>query len=175
MDFAFFESLTRDDAAIFLQNFLDVESSAAPVFLASLPTELGTQSYLIDSVAPVLRFLSKQLTTSRKDPDETLPSWITDSPSYARGLFEFDNTSKTLILRGAHYLGESFVRSRSQLTWKTGHPDTAEQNMPVVSGFQSSLEMAPMLIVDNLFRRMIADKAEPEIIDAAVGFWISKL
>ena len=32
-----------------------------------------------------------------------------------------------------------------------------------------------MLIVDNLFRRMIADKAEPEIIDAAVGFWISKL
>lgn len=174
MNFGFFESLTRADAEAFLERFLDVESSVAPMFLASLSRELSVQEYSIDSVAPALRFISSQISTFKKNPDDHLPDWITTSPSYARGLFEFDDASKVLILRGAHYLGESFVRTIPHLKWSTGHPDTAEQNMPVVTGFQSSLEMAPMLIVENLFRRMIADNAEPAVIDVAVDFWKSK-
>lgn len=174
MDFAFFESLTPEDAQTFLQNFLDVESSAAESLLTSLPEDAQIERYSIDSVAPILRSLIANLNAVEKTPDEDIPIWVRNCPSYARGLFEFDDPSKALVLRGAFYFGESFVRSYSCLSWQTGNPDTAEQNMPVVSGFRSLLEMAPMLVVDNLFRRIIADHAEPEVFDAAVSYWKSK-
>jgi hypothetical protein len=175
MNFQFFESMSPDDAEKFLRNFLKVESEAGTTIIEVLRDEKEFAPYSIASVATVLRRLVEKVRMIKEAPDESLPSWIKDCPSYARGLMGFDDPSRTLVLRGAHYTGESFVRSYPELSWAVGDVETAEQNMPVVAGFSSGLEMAPILIVENLFMRIVVDGAGAEVFDAAVSFWSTKV
>jgi len=46
--------------------------------------------------------------------------------------------------------------------------------MPVVVRFQSKLEMAPILVGENLLRRVVADPTLLGQIDKAVGYWNGK-
>lgn len=107
--------------------------------------------------------------------NSSLPAWIRECDSYLSGLEEFDEPSKVLVLRASYYLGESFVRYSDKLSWATGNLDTAEQNMPVITGFSDELEMAPMLVTENLFLRILADGAPYEDINRAIESWLSDI
>jgi hypothetical protein len=175
MDFAFFEGLTRDDAHEFLRTFLRVEGEGAREMLATATREAGLRSdFAIESISPLLRWATHKLSVVPIAAHPSLPSWIRGTDSYARALFDLDDPSNLLTLRCAFYVGESFVRSYKALAWSVGDPEIAEQNQPVVSGFRDGSEMSPLLVCQNLFRRVAVDAAPPEHIDRAVNFWAAK-
>ena len=60
---------------------------------------------------------------------------------HKQGLTEFAEELKVLILRAAYYLGESFHRRASALSWTIGNAELIEKNIPVISGFRSGTEM----------------------------------
>jgi hypothetical protein len=175
MRFDFFESLSRDEAAAFLERFRTVESVHLDDLLKHCLSEGVYSDFSIDSIAPFMRWIVTKLKTFPKTPDWELPTWIRYTDSYAKNLFEFDDGSKLLTLRAAYYFGESFVKSHRSLVWTIGNPETAEANMPVVAGFRFGLEMAPILIAENLFRRVIAEPLKLSDIDKAVDYWNQKL
>ncbi len=175
MRFDFFENLSHDEAKAFLNRFLEIESAYVKEVLAHCSSEGIPADFGIDSVAPFIRWVATRLRTVPTAPDAQLPTWIRETDSYAKNLFEFDEASKILALRAAYFLGESFVRSFRNLHWTIGNSETAEASMPVVAGFQSGLEMAPILIAENLLRRVIAEPSKQSDIDKAVEFWVGKV
>lgn len=175
MDFRFFESLTDTEALEFLNRFIAVEEKAVTDMVRGADQEGIQADFTISSVPSVLKWVAGKLKTFPRQPDETLPSWITKCESYARGLFDFSEPSKVLVLRAAYYLGDSFVRDSSALSWSVGNCNTAEKNMPVITGFRFNLELAPILVVENLFRRMIADDGSDAAIDLAMNSWLTKI
>jgi hypothetical protein len=79
-----------------------------------------------------------------------------------------------LVLCGSYYLGESFVRQWPQrLRWTVGDRDTAVANHPVVTGFVRRMELSPLLVVENLFRRAQRDPENEEDIPMAISRWAS--
>ena len=78
-----------------------------------------------------------------------------------------------LVLRASYYFGESFVQHSNKLEWSTGNIETAEQNMPVITGFKYDIEMAPMLIIKNLFMRIVVRDVPTTDIDKAINTWLS--
>lgn len=175
MRFDFFESLSHEEAKTFLDRFLEVESVRINEVLEQCSSEGVRATLGVDSVVPFMRWIATKLKTGPVAPDMHLPMWIRKTDSYAQNLFEFDEVSKILTLRAAYFLGESFVKSFRNLHWTIGNSETAEANMPVVAGFQSGLEMAPLLIAENLLRRVIAEPSKQSDIDKAVDFWVQKV
>jgi hypothetical protein len=57
----------------------------------------------------------------------------------------------------------------------TGDIETAEGNMPAVTGFQRDFELAPILIANNLLRRVIAEPKKAGDFQKAVEYWSSKV
>lgn len=157
MDFDFFNNLSADDAGKFLSNFLEQEQ----VGFASMVDELCqcgiNTDFGIDNIEPVLVWISNKLKTFPEIPDDSLPDWIRNSSSYRGGLFSFDEASNILMLRGSYFLGESFVRDNSKLSWAVGDVDSAVKNMPVVTGFKNGMEMSPLMVLENVYKRIIAD------------------
>lgn len=172
MNFAFFETLTSVEAQTFLENYLKVEEQAANELLITAKNEEICADFTIPSVPVVLKWLLEKINTIPQQANGTLPKWIRECDSYIRGLIDFDEPSKILVLRASYYLGESFARSTEALTWTTGDRETAEQNMPVVTGFRHGIEMAPMLVVENLFLRILGHGAPYEDIDRAIEAWL---
>jgi hypothetical protein len=172
MDFLFFEKLAPTEAVEYLKAFLDVERQAVIEMISAAKEDGIEPDFSVGSIPTVCEWAINKMRTLPRQPDETLPSWITKCESYTRGLFDFDEPSRVLILRVAYYFGESFVRYSGALRWSTGNPATAEGNMPVIAGFKSSLELAPILITENLARRIRADGAGISTIELAVDSWI---
>ena len=175
MRFDFFESLSPEEAKTFFDRFLEVESARVHEVLKQCSSEGVPANFGIDSVAPFMRWVAARLKTVPTAPDTQLPTWIRETDSYAKNLFEFDEVSKILTLRAAYFLGESFVRSFRNLHWTIGNSETAEANMPVIGGFQAGLELAPILITENLLRRVIAEPSKESDIDKAVDYWVGKV
>jgi hypothetical protein len=175
MDFSFFESLSKQEAEAFLKNYLGVESKAVLEMIAAIEKDNILADFSIQSIPGVLKWLFDKIKTIPKQVDETLPKWIRECDSYLNGLFDFDEPSKVLILRASYYWGECFVRYSDILSWTIGNSETAEQNMPVVAGFVDEIEMAPLLIVENLFLRILADGAPYEDINRAIESWLSDI
>lgn len=171
MDFAFFESLTPHDAQAFLDRYLEVEGEATRGMIPSAQEEGVVMDFSVSSVSAFLKWILRKVQTVPTDADETLPAWIRESESYKRGLIEFEEKSKPLVMRASYYLGESFVRQYCSLSWGVGEPETVEHNMPVVAGFRSDLEMAPIMVTENLFLRILGDGAAVTDIDKAVSHW----
>jgi hypothetical protein len=53
-----------------------------------------------------------------------------------------------------------------------GDPETAQQNMPVITGFGNQLELSPILVTENLLRRALKGAA-PDAIERAVNRWVA--
>jgi len=174
MDFKFFESLSRSEAQDFLENFLEVGSKTSLEMINAAALEYISADFSLNAIAPVLRWLLSKTNTIPKPQDEAIPLWIRETEIYASTLFELDEESKRLALCGAYYLGESMVRHSSKLRWATGDVETAEQNMPVVTGFRYS-ELAPLLVVENLFCRVIREPARIDEVDRAINAWIARM
>lgn len=175
MKFNFFENLTSEEAQIFSQQYLEIEAEKADLFLQQCLLDGVNADYSLESLAHVLRWVIPKMQVLSKSPDLDLPEWIRNSETYAKNLFEFDEPSKILTLRSSYYLGETFVRNFSVLHWSIGKSDTALGNMPVVTGFQFSLEMPPILVCENLFRRAIVDSKRLVDVDRAVKSWSQKV
>jgi len=169
--FAFFEAMSSEEAERFLEEFLRTEREALPPMIVAAQAENVACDFRLSSIRPFYGWILGQLRTHPRAEDASLPEWIRLTPSYKGGLFDFDELSRNLILRSAYYLGESFVRSSARLRWAAGRADTAVQRQPVVTGFDSSLEMAPILVSENLFRRIVADGATLAAVDQAVATW----
>lgn len=157
MDFEFFEKLSRAEANAFLKRFLDEESSNIKGTMKQCAAAGVKLDYSIKSISPFMRWVLKQLIVTPVEPDPEVPEWLRKNDSYTTRLFEFNESSKELVLQAAYYLGESFVRSHDTLHWGSGDITTAEGNMPVVIGFQHELELAPILVANNLLRRITAE------------------
>jgi hypothetical protein len=104
-----------------------------------------------------------------------VPEWIRSSPPYRSDLFQFDDPSKDLVVQGGFYLGETFVRSFEPLSWTTGEAGLAQENMPVVGGFRDGDELPALLVVNNLFRRVLIDPGRSSDIEGTVEFWRSRV
>lgn len=174
MDYQRFRSLATVEAEQLLTTYLEIGQSNAEE-MATFAGTGGVQADLsISSVPKVLRWLHSLLRTMEREADPHLPEWIRSSSTYREGLFDFDEPSKAMVLQASYYLGESFVRSFDRLRWAVGAKDFVQENMPVVAGFADGIEMPPLIIVNNLFRRTITDPSRASDFEAAVGFWRSK-
>ena len=171
MNWWFFESLSKTEAQEFLDNFLTVESVEIQTLIKSAQKQGIATDFSVDSIEPLFHFSLDQIETVSKEPDGRLPDYILGSSSYIENLFDFSEASKVIIVKLAYYLGEAFVRTYPQLSWSTGNQENAEQNMPVITGFNHNLEMAPMLISENIIARVIADPESSGDIKAMVKSW----
>ena len=169
-----FRSLSPDEAADCLEGFLSTGRSNSEK-MAAAAGEAGVVADLsLPSVPGVLKWLLGMVRTVGREEDGMLPDWIRSSQPYRSDLFEFDDLSKDLVLQGGFYLGESFVRSFERLAWGAGGPGLVQENMPTVRGFEDGDEMPAVLIVNNLFRRVLVDPGRLTDIDGAVEFWSSR-
>jgi len=175
MDFQYFEQITYDEANGYLQNFLSIEEKHADEMLKDASNEGLEIDYSIESLPNILGWLVNKMKTIPTSSDESLPKWIKECDSYLRGLVEFDDTSKIAIIRAAYYTGECFVKSSKKLHWGIGNPETALANMPVVKGFKNDMELAPLLMIENLFMRILCDGADFEQIQTAIQIWESDI
>ena len=135
MRFDLFEKMDKTEAEILLQKFLeDGEQNIEKVFKHA--REAGVHcDYNVGSLPSFLEWGCSQVKTVPKEPDMSVPEWIRSTADYQKNLFDFDESSRELIVVSAYYFGECFVRNYSQLIWSTGNPDYATGRMPVVSGF----------------------------------------
>ncbi len=172
---SFFESLTPQEADTYLRRFLETERSAVQEMISDAKKSGVSADFLIESVVPFLSWVLGKLKTTPRSPDLSLPEWIRRSTSYQSNLFDFDESSKVLILRSAYYLGESLVRSFPTLSWATGNPDTAVKNMPVVTGFRYQMELAPMLVLENVFGRILSGSKSSADLQEMVSTWVEKV
>lgn len=171
MDIELFEKLSQNEAHAFLRRFLEVESSKINKTVKKCTAAGLRMDYSIKSISPFMRWVLRKLTAVSRESDPAVPEWIRNTASYTTRLFDFDGPSEELVLQAAYYLGESFIRSHSSLRWGTGDINTFEANMPVVTGFQHDLELAPILIAENLLRRVTAEPKKIGDFQIAVESW----
>ena len=171
MDYAFFESLTMAEATSYLQRFLAVEKEALEEMKPVAAREGVVLDYSLQSLAHVLKWMVKRVRIRRIPVPEDEPQWIRQA--HSEGIMEFDDDSKTVVIRAAYYLGECFSRL-SGMRWTTGNVEYIHKNMPVVAGFQGDDELPPLVVVDNMFARIVGDWASPTRIDSTIQVWLLK-
>lgn len=171
MNFQLFESMSLSEAQEHLQYFLDTESAAIEAMRLEIEEAGFALDYSIASLAPILKWILKRIKIVRAPVPDTEPDWIRQA--HGKGFIDFPEKSKYFILRAAYYLGESFVRTYASLRWATGNPEYVEKNMPVVAGFRFGKELAPMMVVKNVYSRILGDGAPDTHIDTMLETWQS--
>jgi hypothetical protein len=171
MDRVPLHSLTKSEAERLLEEFLSIAGREVEETLSEAKRAGLRVNFAITSIGPLMEWAFRGISTVPKPIDETVPEWIAATDSYQRGLFDFDTTSYRIVLRLAFFLGECFIRNYDGLVWSTGRVDTPEANMPVVAGFDHAIEMAPVLVVTNLFRRVLTGTATVDCFEVAVQSW----
>ena len=169
MDFNFFESLTCEESQAFLERFIICEREAVES-MHELSCKAGIfLDYQLDSLSHNLKWFLGMVRIKRIPVPENEPEWVRQF--HKDGLVHFEEDSKSLVLRAAFYLGETFVRFNSKLSWAVGNPEFIQKNMPVVTGFQSGRELATIMVLENVFLRILGDAAPQLDIDRMVDTW----
>jgi hypothetical protein len=171
MDFHLLGKISTQQATELLRSFLDEESRLSETTYEIVRSEGIPCDYTVDTLPQFLKWVLSHLTTTPKAPDPTVSEWIRSTVDYQKGLFDFVDESKNLVVRASYYLGECFVRSHPKLRWTTGNPEFAYKNMPVVTGFLHEKELPPLMILDNVFRRIMKDPTRLADIDIMVTSW----
>jgi hypothetical protein len=172
VDHAFFDNMSPDEAAEFLHLYLSTESRACARLVGRARDRGVTADYSPDSVPDMFEWVFGFVRTVPLEPDMDEPEWIRTTPSYTASLFDFDEDSKPVVLAASFYLGESFVRTfPNHLSWATGDVNYIGANQPVVTGFRHGLEMSTVLVTENMFARVIKDRAKLPDIDRGVRYW----
>ena len=174
MNYELFRALEPAEAQQFLVTYLEMGRSDAEEVAATAAEAGVVLDYSLSSVPEMLKWQLSMVRTVPREAESVLPGWIRSSPTYLRNLFDFDEPSRDFVLRGSYYLGESFVRQSSRLFWKIGEKGFAQENMPVVTGFSDEVELPPILVVNNLFRRILAGSGSLSDIDKAIKTWRSR-
>lgn len=174
MDFAFFESLSNKDAQELLSGFLNAESTAVECMRPDAERAGLRFDFSLESLPDVLKWFLSRVSMIRVPRREDAPDWIRATYSDDT-VAEFDEESKDIVLRAAYYLGATFVQASPQLSWNTANRETIQQNMPVVTGFQHGIELAPMLVTENLFSSVVGDGKPVAIVDWTIQAWCKDL
>jgi hypothetical protein len=175
MNFTLFESLTTEQAQDFIKHYLTLEAKAIVDMSCEAQDQGMKCDFSIGSISSFFGWISSKLATIPVEHNSSVPLWIRETDSYQEGLKTFDERSKVLVVRASYYLGETFCRSFESLSWGIGSCEIAEQNMPVITGFHSGFEMAPMLIAENLLLRIVADGESSAVVDRAVEAWVNRI
>jgi hypothetical protein len=173
MNFDAFHSMTVNEAREYLAGFLATERGAISIIEPAAHGAGVEMNYTLQSLPSVLKWILSGVTVFRVPVPETEPKWIRDY--HKDGLVEFAEPSKYLILRGAYYLGECFVRYHPARSWSIGDSEYMEKNMPVVAGFRSRMELPPILVCESIFSRILGTNAPESHIDVMVNSWIAVL
>jgi hypothetical protein len=169
-NFRLFEQMTDAEAVAWQREFLEQERHAWRELVAEAERAGLKTDFSLESVGPILGWLAEQVRTIPVAPDPSISDDIRSHPSYSYALFDFDEPSRALILRGGYYLGEAFVRAHPQLRWGIARRDTAEQRQPAVLGFSNS-DLSVLLVVWNLFGRVVVDPARRADFARTVETW----
>jgi hypothetical protein len=164
-----FDTFDEGEAAEYLRSFLGAECRALDSMRPAAERAGVAIDYAVASLPTVIKWILSGVQIIRVPLPDSEPEWIRQMDG--QGLVELSENSKSLILRAAYYMGETFVRSHPGLHWSTGNPEYIEKHMPVVAGFESGCEMAPIMIVENLAKRIHGNNAPPGDIDRAVLEW----
>jgi hypothetical protein len=173
VNFAFFEALTDEEAFTYLDGFLREGRESHGEFVAAAEQDGVVADLSLESIEPVMAWVAGTVVTVPRDEDPALPWWIRESDSYKENLFDFDESSRALVLCFAFYLGETFTRAYPRLTWGVGRRNVAEQGQPVVTGFAHSIEMAVLLVGENLVTRAVTGGPSSAGAERAVSLWAS--
>jgi hypothetical protein len=174
MDFAFFEKLSEEGARAFLENYRKVGAKHLPDLEQLVARHGAALDFSVDSIRAAFEVVARQVDTVPTALDESLPAWMKNSESFRAGLYEFSDDSRLLVLRLSYYLAETLIRASGEaLRWGVGGPDTAVQHQPVVEGFRGVVQMSPLLVTENLLRRLIEepDPRTADDVDRAVATW----
>jgi hypothetical protein len=169
MDYEFFHALTAEEAQTFLNRFLEVERQGMKETRSQAARDGVDCDYSIGTLADVLKWIVKQVRVHRVPVPEQEPWWIRQA--HPDGVAEFGEDSKAILMRAGYYLGECFARLPG-LRWTTGNPEYLEKNMPVIAGFRGDQELPPLVVVENMFARIVADGGLPERIDGTLDVWL---
>jgi len=167
-----FEAMTKEEAEDYLFDFLAFgRNKAMQILEENLRFDIDLD-FRIETLPEVLMALIPKLKTFPRKADPNVPEFIRNTEDYQKGLFDFDEQSNYVVLAAAYYLGETFVQRFAKLKWTIGNTDFREGNMPVISPFGGNdLEMAPILIVENLFRRIVKDDSRFGDVRKAIELW----
>jgi hypothetical protein len=175
VNFQFFEGLSEADAKLYLERFL-ITGREPLGWLTREAASLGIDADLsVASITPVFGWLTGLASAVPLEPDPAVPEWIRATPEYASNLFDLNEDSKVLALRGGYYLGEAFRVSHPGLSWAVGNTETAEQGQPVITGFRFSMELPVLLVSENLFARALTSDPMGPDVRAVVAFWEGKI
>lgn len=173
MNFELLDRMSAAEAEELLQEFLAEETRLVETTFEIVRGDGVSCDYSIESLPGFLKWVLKHLHTVPKQPDPSVPEWIRSTEAYQVGLYDFDADSENLLVRASYYLGESFVRSCPGLRWAVGNPEYAVKNMPVITGFLHEQELPPLMVLDNVFRRIIENPLRTNDIETMVASWCS--
>jgi hypothetical protein len=166
----FFNKLTRKKARLFLNNYLAKAAEGFNILDRDLTDASIIHDYSLASLPKVLEWFSKRMVKVKKDPDYSLPKWITETDDYKINLYHFDENSEILILRASYYWGECFVKN-TKLSWAPGKY-SSNKNQPVLQPFIRNMEMMPYSICENLIRSIIDGKKADDIVNKCINSWL---
>lgn len=170
MNFALFDVMTTAEAREHLAGFLETERVVVKALEASARAVGIVMAYSLPSLSPSLKWIIQGMQIVRVPVDPNDASWVREY--YKDGFVEFTDDSKLLLLRAAYYMGECFVRSSSTLRWDVGDPEFAEKNMPVIAGFLHRMQLAPMMVCENIASRILRGAGTEQAVDTMVEAWI---
>jgi hypothetical protein len=173
MDLAFFESMKTEEAQEYLSEFLALEKSALDTMFALSVQDGVALDYQLARLSSTLKWFLAQVTFSKRPVPLSEPIWIRQNED--DGFIEFDEGSKLLVLRASYYMGETFVQANKKLKWAVGRPDFVQKNMPVITGFLRSHELAPIMVVENVFLRILGDGLAESEIDQVIDSWSTRM
>jgi hypothetical protein len=172
MDYESFHAMSAEVAHAYLDRFLEVERTEIAE-TAALAANDGVQfDYSIETLPDCLKWMAKRVRIYRTPLPEEVPDWV--KQTHPQGLTDFDDDSKTILLRASYYFGECLARLPG-LRWTTGDVEYMQMNMPVIAGFKDSDELPSMVVVENMFKKLAADGAPESGIDATIDVWLSKV
>lgn len=171
MNFEYFGNLSKEEAEMVLREFLEDGKANIDTVIAHANQAGVDCDYSIESLPPFLHWALSEMHIVPKEPDMSVPAFIRSTGDYQSGLFDFDERSKNLICFAAYYFGECFTRSYPQLKWSTGYTEYSTGNMPVITGFIYDKELPPMLVLENLFRRVISKPERKMDVSKAAANW----
>jgi len=168
MDYEFFHEMTSDVAQAYLNRFLEVERESLTEVALLAAKDRVSFDYQMTTLPDCLKWFVRQVRTSWISLPADVPDWI--RPAHPHGMLEFDDNSKTILLRAGYYLGECFARVPG-LRWATGDVEYMEKNMPVVVGLRNNEVLPPLVVVENLFSKIARGDQPESHIDAVIQRW----
>jgi hypothetical protein len=171
MDYEFFEKLSADEARAYFDRYLEFEAREVEAMLEEARSDGVAADFSVDSIAAVFAWLRSKIRVVAVEPAGDTPAWLRESmEEHHGGFLDFDDESRSLVLRASYYFGQSFVSSYERLEWALGREDRAEFQQPVVTGFRTDADLPPLVVAENLLLRASESGVE-EHVETAVATW----